>query len=242
MKLSMLVFSVLVSLGIASYAFATFSISLFSSTPDNNTVLEDAQRSLDANQEQSTIVSPEPPTNPAVTDNIQDASEITKLTASKSKYENNDYGISINFPSNWKPSEVNLGRNVIVVFDVPETGDPLSVSYMYNPAWLLVASQQLPGDNTTLDDYIKFMLKDLYQNASEYRIISSSKTNLAGLESETMIMYEYGSGESLKVMRNVAIDPKSNNAYIVKYTAHPGVFSKYLPLAQQTMDSFVLTK
>ena len=52
-----------------------------------------------------------------------------------------------------------------------------------------------------------------------------------------MIMYEYGS-DSLKVMRDVAIDPKTNIAYIIKYTAHPGMFPKYFPIAEQMMNSF----
>ena len=106
---------------------------------------------------------------------------------------------------------------------------------------MIVASQILPADNMTLNDYVQFVLKDVYQNATQYRIISSSKSTLGGFESIKMTLYEYDA-ESLKVMRNVAIDPKTNIGYIVKYMAHPGMFPKYLPIAEQMMDSFELLK
>lgn len=89
-------------------------------------------------------------------------------------------------------------------------------------------------------------LKDRYPNVTDYKIISSSKSNLGGLESEQIIMYEYdgftlfSSGSSLKLMRNIAIDPKSETAYMIRYSAEPGVFSKYLPLANQMIESFKL--
>jgi hypothetical protein len=93
----------------------------------------------------------------------------------------------------------------------------------------------------TVDDYLKFYFKDIYDNATQYRIIGSSKSNLGDLESNKMILYEYFD-ESIKAMRNVAIDPKTNTAYIVKYIAPPGMFAKYLPIAEQMMNSFQISK
>ena len=102
-----------------------------------------------------------------------------------STYENSDYGVSIKFPNSWKTYEVNLAPMVIARFDAPEASEnPTSYeSYVYVPAWVIVGSQKLPVDNMTLNDYIKFLLTDFYQNATQYRIISSTISNLAGLES-----------------------------------------------------------
>lgn len=66
MKLSVSVSSVLVfafAFVFVSLAFTIFSNSVFSSTTENNTVLQHAQKSLEANQKQLTPVSPEPVPN-----------------------------------------------------------------------------------------------------------------------------------------------------------------------------------
>ena len=239
MELSILVFSVLMSLGVTSLAITIFSSSVFSSTLENNTTLEQAQKSLEENQKQPVNVSPEPSSNGAVTDNIQNTSKITKLTSSTSKYENNDYGISIGFPSNWKPSEVSLPKHGIVNFNA-STETSLE-EYVDTPASVLVASYDLPVLNMTLPEFIKYFMKDRYVNPTDYRIINSSKSNLAGLESEKIMMFEYEPG-TLKLLRNIAIDYKTNIAYMIKYAADPGMFSRYLPIVEQMMNSFALTK
>ncbi len=125
-----------------------------------------------------------------------------------------------------------------MLFDAPE-GDPSSADYVFNPAWLLVASENLPA-NATLKGFIDSFFKDYYLNASAYRLISNSKNTLAGLQSQRIIMYEYLSG-SIKVLRDFAIDPKTNTVYWIKYSAQPGLFSKYLPDAEQMIKSFQLT-
>jgi hypothetical protein len=101
-------------------------------------------------------------------------------------------------------------------------------------------------NNLTLPKFVESFLKDRYPNATDFKIISSSKSNLGGMESEQIIMYEYDVGNifypggSLKLIRNIAIDHESELAYMIRYTAEPGMFSKYLPIVEQMMDSFEL--
>lgn len=62
MKLSVSVSSILVvavAFVFVSLAFTTFSNSVFSSTAENNTVLEQAKKALDANQKQLATATPE---------------------------------------------------------------------------------------------------------------------------------------------------------------------------------------
>lgn len=47
-----------------------------------------------------------------------------------STYENSDYGISIKFPNNWKPSEINLPQHGIVLFLAPALGTTSSEDYL----------------------------------------------------------------------------------------------------------------
>jgi hypothetical protein len=215
------------SIAIPSLAFSTFSSSALSSE-DNSTVLQQAQKALEANQNQ-----------PASTDSSQAASKVIRGTGSMASYENSDYGISIKFPNNWKPSEVNLDAYVIVVFNAPEK-NPIAADYVFDPAWLLVGSQKLPSSNTTLPQFIKSFFKDtLFLNSTDYRIISNSSHILGGLEAEKIIMYEYIGGTS-KVMRIMAVDHTTGTGYWIKYSAHPGLFSNYLPGVNQMVDSFKL--
>lgn len=66
------------------------------------------------------------------------------------------------------------------------------------------------------------------------------------MPSEQLIMYDYDQvglfydGSSIKHKRIIAIDNKSEIAYMIRYSAEPGMFSKYLPLANQMIDSFRL--
>ena len=226
----------LLSIAISALAFSTFSSSAFSSSLDNNTVLQQAQKALETNQNQSFLR--DAPTSQSVTDNLQKSSKIIKSPGSMSTYENNDYGISIKFPSDWKPSEVNLGTHAVVLFLAPEKSIT-AADYVFEPAGLVVASQRLPSSNLTLSEFIESFIRDTYQNATEYRVISKSRDNLGGLDSEKIIMYEYIGG-SYKLLRDIAIDHKTGTAYWIMYSAHPGLYSDYLPLVEQMIDSFKL--
>ena len=227
----------LLSIAIPSLAFSTVSSPAYSLSQDNNTVLQQAQKALEANQNQALST---------VNDSSQVASKITKGSGSMSTYENSDYGISIKFPSNWKPSEVNLPQQGIVLFYAPAYGTPTSEDYLATPASFLVASQKLPVNNMTLPNFVESFLKDRYLNVTDYKIISSSKSNLGAMPSEQLIMYDYdqvglfSDGSSIKHKRIIAIDNKSEIAYMIRYSAEPGLYSKYVPLANQMIDSFKL--
>ena len=230
---------VLMSIAIPSLGCSTFSSSAFSSSEDNNTVLQQAQKVFEANQDQESSTD---------TDSSQEASKITTGSGGMSTYENSDYGIRINFPSNWKTSEVNLPQQGIVLFYAPAYGTPMSEDYVSTPASVLIASQKLPVNNMTLPNFVESFLKDRYLNVTDYKIISSSKSNLGGMPSEQIIMYDYdqvglfSDGSSLKHKRIIAIDNKSEIAYMIRYSAEPGLYSKYVPLADQMTDSFKLVK
>jgi hypothetical protein len=164
----------------------------------------------------------------------------------ESKYVNDDYGVSIKCPSDWRVSEVNLPQYVIAHFLAPELGDISSEDYVYDPAYVVLASKKLPVSNMTLSEFITSFLKDVFPNATDYRILQSNKSNLAGMEPEKIIMYEYPpglfGGGNYKAMRNFAIDHENGIAYMFKYGAHPGTYSKYLTAAEQMMNSFQVSK
>ena len=152
---------VILSITILTLAFSTFSGVVVSQ--DNSTVLQQAQKALEANQNQASST---------LSDSSQEASKITKGRGGMSTYENSDYGVSIKFPSNWKPSEINLPQQGIVSFYAPAVGTPLSDDYVADPAEVLVASQKLPMNNLTLPEFVESFLKDRYRNVTDFKIIT----------------------------------------------------------------------
>jgi len=167
---------------------------------------------------------------------------ISNIDAQKSdfkKYENTDYNIKIDYPSKWKTSENNLAQNQIVIFSAPELEEKESSvsSFIIIPARVAIASQQTPSTNMTLDNFTNYFIDNTYSSPTQYKIIDKSKTTLAGNEAVELLMYEYVGEQTSKVKRVFSLFD-NDTAYMIKYTAEPGTFSKYLPIAQQMIDSF----
>ena len=167
---------------------------------------------------------------------------ISNIDAQKSdfkKYENTDYNIKIDYPSKWKKSENNLAQNQIVIFSAPEVEEKESsvLSFILIPAKVTLASQQTPATNMTLENFTNYFIDSGYSSPTQYKIINTSKTTLAGNEAVELLMYEYVGDQTSKVKRVISLFG-NDTAYMIKYAAEPGKFSKYLPIAQQMIDSF----
>ena len=155
-----------------------------------------------------------------------------------SRYANEDYKISISYPPEWQVSEQGLASYQIVRFIAPEVEkEETSTSIViFTPAELTVAIQPLSG-NKTVDQFIKEFLNSTYSSPTEYRVIETSDARLLNMPAKKIVMYEYGV-DSSKVMRLVTLS--DNTAYMIKYTAEPGSFDEYLPVAQSMADSLQL--
>ena len=158
-------------------------------------------------------------------------------TSGFATYENIDYAIKIQYPKNWEKSEQNLPVNAIVQFVAPETKD------VRLPAGMIITNFQMSIESS-LADFVDFLFKERYQKPTDYKLVSSSNTSLAGMEARQFIMYDYeknilGIGSTRKVMRVLALDNDTGNGYSIKYWAEPSMFNKYLPTAQRMIESFV---
>ena len=141
---------------------------------------------------------------------------------------------------NWEKSESGLAQNVIVQFIAPDTKD------VTQPAGVLIAEYNMPN-GTTLDGFVNHFFKDRYSNPTDYKLISSSDTILAGMNSKQFVMYDYDkslipglSGSTSKVMRVIALDNKTGSGHALKYWSEPGLYNKYLNSAEKIIDSFEL--
>lgn len=156
------------------------------------------------------------------------------------QYENPDYNIALQYPSDWIRSEENLAQYQVVRFSAPEVEQQeTSLStIIFTPAEVTVAVIPVSSpQNMTIEQFSNKLIQDIYPSSQEYRIINSSKTTFAGSnQAQNILMYEYTPERSSKVMRTIAI--LNDTAYMIKYSAEPGLFDDYLPAAQEMINSF----
>ena len=102
-------------------------------------------------------------------------------------YDNPDYDISI---------------HQVALFSAPEIEEEVSSvsTIIYVPAELLVAVQPLHTSNMTINQFTRQFLEEAYPIQSDYRIIESSQSKIAGIEAQKIVMYEYVGDKTSKVM------------------------------------------
>ena len=110
---------------------------------------------------------------------------------------------------------------------------------------MLITIFQRPNDSN-LDDFIDFFHKGRYAKQSDFTIVNSSETTLAGIPAREIILYEQKDNvldpkSDLKVMRVYAFDNDSHKGYALRYYSEPGLFNRYLPVAHKMFDSFEIT-
>lgn len=163
-------------------------------------------------------------------------SETEKIIPGFKVYNNSDYQIQIQHPKKWVKSEENLASNVVVSFTAPDTKD------ISSPAGLNIAYFQISKDDS-LDEFIQFFFKKRYTSISDYKMISTRNTTLSNMNAQLFIIYDYDNKNlllgdyTLKVMRILAID-NNGNGYSIRYYSEPGLFNKYLPIAEKMISTF----
>jgi plastocyanin len=152
-------------------------------------------------------------------------------------YENDIHKVRIQYPSNWEQKDEH--SNSIVRFIVPGTGGETK------PTGVLITIFQMPNDSN-LDEFIDFFHKGRYAKQSDFTIVNSTETTLAGMPAREIILYEQRDNvldpkSDLKVMRVYAFDSDSHKGYALRYYSEPGLFNRYLPIAHKMFDSFEIS-
>ncbi|MGI0042721.1 MAG: hypothetical protein ACRD47_03330 [Nitrososphaeraceae archaeon] len=156
-------------------------------------------------------------------------------------YYNPDYDIQIDYPNDWTVKHDNLPRYQVVRFSAPEIEEQETSlrTIIYIPATVAVAVQPLDSANMTTDQFIDQFLDSTYTSPSEFRILETSNTTFAGIDSSKITMYEYVNNGNSKVIR--VIGTQNGTAYMIKYAAAPGQYDEYLPVAERMINSFAIS-
>jgi hypothetical protein len=151
-------------------------------------------------------------------------------------YENLDYNIKIQYPSNWTKQEVNLSPLSPVFFHTP-------TQYSFEtPNASLNVFVFVSQSNSTVDSFannIRSSDDEKIKNR-EIRLINSSFTTLAGLRGWQQVYYDYSSSKNVKTLMIFTI--KNGEVYQLQYRSEPGEYNHYLPIAEKMIKSFQITK
>ena len=143
-------------------------------------------------------------------------------------YENFDYGIKINYPSNWKQTET---EQVIVAFLSPKAD--ASDAIQEN---LGLTMNDLAGQDMTLPKYNEIAIEQLKQTFPDIKIIESGSTVLSNMPAYKVAF----TASNLKFMQVWTI--KNDLAYVWSYAATEDSYSDYLGIVQKMLDSFEITR
>jgi PsbP len=171
------------------------------------------------------LKAPPPPSS-----SISNLGQLTTLT-------NEAYRFSISYPETWKKEEARSMSDPVRVCIFLPTGN-----YVENVS---VAMYSLEP-NATLDDVIKYALKDILK-LKDARILSKGHSTIANHASYTVVfqaILPVQLSEMSTATQDTAIKMKqiyavNNNAlYVVTYKMATERYDKYLALAQRVMSSF----
>jgi eukaryotic-like serine/threonine-protein kinase len=160
-------------------------------------------------------------------------------------YENPNYGIRIQYPSNWNKAEIiaddpTVTRAAIFEFMAPEN-NPSRLS-----SFVTVAVSVLPN-NMTLDEYMRRVdgLIGLFGTAVNIESHSGTLAGLPAIERSFTLL-----GDELRIFRpglsnfkvNQIIASANDQVYVVTYFSPEMVFQRDLPIAQNMINSLEITR
>lgn len=164
------------------------------------------------------------------------AQQTTKSTTNFLPYVNSTYGIKVQYPSSWDKEE-----------NVTRQDTQTDVVTFYPQATNSNASLDISIDDISdekgiaLAQYASGGISDLKQSLKNFKLVGLSTNNvLSGLPAYKSI-YTYADQNTIfKDMEIGAI--KGDKAYILTYEAGMNEYEKYLPIIQELINSFQITK
>jgi hypothetical protein len=151
-------------------------------------------------------------------------------------YANSTYGIKLQYPSSWDKEEngTRQGTEIDVV-----TFSPSAINS--NASLDMTIDDISDEKGIALAQYASGSISDLKQSVKNFKLVGlNTNSVLAGLPAYKSIYTYVGENTIFKDMEIGAI--KGDKAYILTYEAGMNEYDKYLPIIQELINSFQLTK
>ena len=150
------------------------------------------------------------------------------LVSSAHAYNNSVYGFSITAPAGWTYSEGVSG--IAVIFygpTMPETGTDVNIN---------IATA---ATTETLSEVISSLKADYPTDFSNFSLVSESSRTIGGLNSYEIVYTLSDQGNDYKQKQVVFIE--NGEGFIITCTATPSNYDTYLPIFEQSIQTFQLT-
>jgi len=168
---------------------------------------------------------------------VKNQSSNTSFDQDINIYNNQKYGIKINYPHNWNSVE-NVGNisNHSIVVNLYTYGYSNISAYTQNVNLVI---GQLSNNKTSLQNYTKAGIALLAHQFNNFTLDHVNKTTLSG-NPASQIIYTLNDGQtSVKQMQVWTL--KDGKDYILTYSAAPS--SRFdISTAKKIIDSFVISK
>jgi serine/threonine protein kinase len=148
-------------------------------------------------------------------------------------YENNNEGIKIKYPGNWKKEEIqNPFTGEVAIFLAPKDNDADKF-----PGKVSIKIEDLSAQNMSLEEYTDSSLEEINKFLKDGKIIKSIPTKLSN-EKAQMVVYT-GKDEEDNLIKYMEVwTVKDKKAYIISYIAESDKYSQLLNSAEAMIKSF----
>jgi len=99
---------------------------------------------------------------------------------------------------------------------------------IFIPVQFGIAVEPSASKNITMLQYVSQFFNSGYHGVTNYKIVNSSRTMLARVTGEKIIMYDYLNNHTSEVMRIIGVE--NGTAYQIAYHVEPGTFNTYFPV------------
>jgi serine/threonine-protein kinase len=156
------------------------------------------------------------------------AQQTTKSTTNFLSYENSTYGLKLQYPSSWDKEE-----NGVVTFSPPAINSNASLDISIDS----ISDEK----GIALSQYASDGISDLKQSLKNFKSVGlATNSVLAGLPAYRSIYTYVDQNTIFKDMEIGAI--KGDKVYILTYEAGINEYDTYLPIIQELINSFQITK
>ena len=149
-------------------------------------------------------------------------------------YENPDYHVRIEYPTNCTAKEIDLSPRQVVTFIPNEFSEEYG-----SPVGLYISASTSIGPSNNLSDMTKVYDKVVNGDPDTRFVNDTNATALSELPAYSITCYDYARGGNQKVMDTMTV--LDNERYHIQYSAESGYFDKYQPQIKRMIDSFQIT-
>jgi hypothetical protein len=151
-------------------------------------------------------------------------------------YENSTFGIKMQYPSSWDKQENGTRQDTqtdLVTFFPPDSHSNASLDITVDD---ISDEKGIP-----LTQYANDSISDLNQSLKDFKLIGSTTNNVLAVLPAYKSIFTYMDENTIyKDMEIGAV--KGDKAYILTYEAGMNEYDKYLPIIQELIKSFQVTK